>query len=175
MYEIEGVLPAFSRRRAWVQGRVIALLVAIAVVMGIPDVHAQEVGVENVYLEPGRPAMAVYMLGDVGRPGKWRVNTDMRLFDLLAVALPVGTGSAGGGKAEVRVELYRVSGNTRTLAFQGSLSPLIVSEEASMPLEAGDVIRVETVVKRGLPLLEILQITTSVATLVLLVVNLVSQ
>ena len=152
-----------------------ALCLAALVVFSARGVAAQgQVGPENVYLQPGQPGMDIYILGDVARPGKWRVTTGAELFDVLAVAVPAGTGGAGGASSRVDVELYRSSGSTRRLVYEGSLDPLITSSEATMSLEAGDVIQVKAIISRPLRLVEVVQVVTGVASLILLVVNLAS-
>lgn len=170
MPETDGSFLARTRTHRWGGGALLALFLLLC----LQPAHAQGGGFENVYVEPGRPAMEVYVLGDVGRPGKWRVTRGISLFDVLAVAVPAGAGALGG-EAEVTIELYRVRGNMRELVFEDDLASLISSADATMPLQAGDVLRVQAVVNRKIPLREILQITTSIASLVLLIVSLASS
>ena len=116
--------------------------------------------------------MEVYVLGDVGAPGKWRVDTEVTLFDLLAVANPGGVGAGG---ADARINLFRSDGITRELVLETDMSELITSNLATTSLQPGDVLRVETVVDRPFPLRETVQTISSVASLVLLIISLTSS
>ena len=150
------------------------MIVLLWVVLGVgaaSPVRAQGTGVENLYILPGRPAMEIYLLGGVSRPGKWRVDTEATLFDVLAVANPTGV----GGNQEVKVQLFRSVGATRSLVLDTSLEEIVAGEQATMPLQADDVLRVETIVDRPFSLLQTIQTVSSVAGLVLLIVNIATN
>lgn len=151
---------------------VLALILVAAAGAAPAQPGSQLTGLENVYVHPGRPAMEVYVLGDVGAPGKWRVDTEVTLFDLLAVANP---GGVGAGREDARVHLFRSDGITRELVLETNMSELITSNLATTSLQPGDVLRVETVVDNPFPLQQTIQTVTSIASLVLLIISLTSN
>jgi hypothetical protein len=118
-----------------------ALVAALAVPLAA---SAQDVpSVENVYARPGYPTVAIYVIGQVATPGKWRVEDGAPLMDLLAAVRPVMAGPEREGITErVRVRLYRESGGARQLAVDSELETLLLGSQGVTPLRDGDLLQV---------------------------------
>lgn len=134
--------------------------------------------VENVYARPGYPTVAVYVLGDVTTPGKWRVEEGAPLLDLLAVTGPVNPRPASAGVEEsVRVRLYRQSGpGSRQLTVDSDLEPLLLGSLAATPLREGDLLRVVrevTEARNRISFIDVLNVIGTIASLAVLTTTLI--
>jgi hypothetical protein len=99
--------------------------------------------VENFYARAGYPTVAVYVMGQVATPGKWRVEDGLPLMDLLAVTRPTNASPDRAGVEErVRVRLYREIAGGRQLTLDSELEPLLLGAQAETPLREGDLVHV---------------------------------
>ena len=144
-------------------------------------VFAQDAGqttMENQYARPGHPTMVIYVLGDVGITGRWRVEREAQLLDVLAVARPAAITTEDSQSLEdVRVKVYRGSDDGRALVFNEPIESLLTSSNASLRLEEGDVVVVDLIEKVNATnsFREVLQIVTGVASLVLTAIALATR
>lgn len=141
---------------------------------GIASSHAQDTGqlaLENVYARAGHATMVIYVGGDVALPGRWRVETEAELLDLLAVARPTEIMVENNPTIEkVGVQVYRGANDGRSLVFDEPFQSLLTSSSASLRLEEGDFIVVDIVEREessSIGLSDILTIATGVASLLL--------
>ena len=138
-----------------------------------------EAAMENLYARPGHPTMVIYVLGDVEITGRWRVEREVQLLDLLAVARPSVVMTEGSQTVEdVRVKVFREADQGRRLAFDEPMESLLTSVHASLVLAEGDVVVVDLIEKQvstTVGFREILAIATSVASLVLTAVALATR
>ena len=158
------------------------LVVSFVLLLAVLPASAQGTGLaamENLYARPGHPTMVIYVLGDVATTGRWRVEREVQLLDLLAVAGPLVVLTEESETVEdVRVKVFREADQGRRLTFNESIESLLTSANASLLLEEGDVVVVDIIEKRQsttVSLREVLAIATSVASLVLTAVALATR
>lgn len=135
-------------------------------------------GMETLYARPGHPTMVIYVMGDVGTSGRWRVEHEVKLLDLLAVAQPAVIMTEESPSVEdVRVQVYRGSDQGRTLTFDESIESLLTSSSAGLPLQEDDIVVVDLIDKSqsSRTIQTVLQIVTSVASLVLSAIAVASR
>jgi protein involved in polysaccharide export with SLBB domain len=153
-----------------------ATLVAALCIAASASAQPVAASVENTYARPGYPTIAVYVIGDVVGPGKWRVEEGAPLLDLLTVTRPLSPPPSSGGVVQsVHVRLYRQSDSgSRQLAVDSELEPLLVGSLAATPLRDGDLLRVVTEVtepRSRMSFSEILSIVGTLASLAVLAVS----
>lgn len=137
----------------------------------LPDNMGTDLAVE--YARPGRATMTVYLWGDLGTPGVWRVERDVDLIDLLSAARVSGIGrDAAGVASENTLHIYRGPGSDRQQIYEVELEQLL-GEGADYPdLSEGDVLVIETKQRQRFGLQEASQLVTTISTLTLLVLQL---
>jgi len=125
------------------------------------------------YAMPGRTTIDVNVLGAVGKPGVWKISSDVDLIELLSVVQVPGTGRDEAGLREnVMINVYRTVEGVRTSAYSESLEQ-ILSFGAGVPtLENGDVLVVITHTRKGFGFQRVIQTITAAASLSLLILRL---
>jgi len=100
--------------------------------------------------DPGQPSMIVYIWGDVGNAGIWRVNRDVDFIELLSAARPVGVGvERARQRQRVSIRVYRIIDGDRSMIYNQQLNE-ILEEGLSLPdLTDEDVLEVRTRERRG--------------------------
>lgn len=158
------------------------LVVSFILLFAVLPVSAQGTGLaamENLYARPGHPTMVIYVLGDVAITGRWRVEREVQLLDLLAVAGPSVVMTEQSETVEdVRIKVFREADQGRRLTFNEPIESLLTSANASLLLEEGDIVVVDLIEKPAsttISLREVLSIATSVASLVVTVVALATR
>lgn len=157
---------------------ILVLLLSI----GISSSYGQDTGqsaLENVYARPGRATMVIYVGGDVALAGRWRVETDAELLDVLAVAGPTEIVVENNPTIQkVGVQVYRGSNGGRSLVFDEPFQSLLTSSSASLRLEEGDFIVVDIVEREestSIGVTEVLTIASGVASLVLAAITIATR
>lgn len=114
----------------------------------------------RVFARPGQNTIQVLVIGNGGQSGLYKIGADTDLARLLALS----GGASGGGRTETTIRLYRPQDGQRELVFEAELNRLIEESGSSPALQAGDVIQIESVERRGFGWRDALQIVTAVAT-----------
>lgn len=99
----------------------------------------------NQYARSGRPTITVFIWGEVGTPGVWRVEPDVDLIELLSVVRVTGIGvDEVGTRRRTILRIYREEGGQRSEIYNVPLER-IVSEGGAYPaFQDGDVLEVVT-------------------------------
>lgn len=126
----------------------------------------------RIFAQPGEPTVQVLVLGD-GATGMYVVGADTDLVELLALT---GTGATGSGSADVvrdvTVRLMREQGGQRAIVYEQEFEGFL-SNPASYPrLQDGDIFTVEVEQRRRLGLREVLEVSSRLASITLLVLRL---
>jgi len=102
------------------------------------------------FRDPGEPSMRVYIWGDVGSAGIWRVNRDVNFIELLSAARPGGVGvERARQRQRVSIRVYRIVDNERRMIYDEQLNE-ILEEGLRLPdLTDEDVLEVRTQERRG--------------------------
>lgn len=156
--------------------------------MGVSPAAAQNVGAfggetpsyVNEFYRPGRPTMLIYVLGQVGQPGMWRVEENVDLIDLLAAAgLPaLGQEGAAGARARYVLHIYRGPREQREAVYSEPIGRILAEGSSYPPLEPGDILIMEQDVSRRVTvgqIFEYVRTVTSLISLYLLVRSLTSD
>lgn len=126
----------------------------------------------HIFAQPGEPTLEVLVLGDAAT-GIYVVGTSTSLIELLALT---GSGSSSGQSAdvsrEVTIRLLREQGGSRTIIYEKEFEGFL-SEPASYPtLQDGDLFTVEVKQNRRVGLREVLEVSSRLASITLLVLRL---
>lgn len=116
-------------------------------------------------------AITVDVWGAVGRTGRLEVKPQSTLLDVIAEAGGPALGSGGAGA--VRVSLSRSAGSRRDVVYEGTLEDL--SDQAPPLVEPGDIVTVSVRDRSTLTWENGLRIVSSVASITVLVLQLVRQ
>jgi hypothetical protein len=97
------------------------------------------------FRDPGEPSMRIFIWGDVGNAGIWRVNRDVDFIELLSAARPGGVGMERARRRQrVSIRLYRVVDGDRRMVYDKPLNE-ILEEGLRLPdLTDEDVLEVRT-------------------------------
>lgn len=102
------------------------------------------------FFEPGEPSMRVYIWGDVGNAGIWRVSRDVNFVELLSAARPGGVGQERARRRQrVSIHVYRVIEGERRMIYEEPLSDMLEEGLRLPDLEGEDVVEVRTREQRG--------------------------
>lgn len=139
--------------------------------------HAQNVGTDlpfiNTFARPGQPTIQVYILGSVGASGIWRIEPQTDLIELLSAARVAGIGQDQPDyRQRVNLRIYRAIEGDRQKIYDEQLNNVLAEGAAYPPLQAGDVIEVETERRRTIGLALLSQIVGAASSLTLLVLRL---
>ncbi|MEM8556261.1 MAG: hypothetical protein AAGG50_00305 [Bacteroidota bacterium] len=160
--------------------RVLVLLcVALAT---LPAAHAQSgtpgidggTGLAAVfsYVPPGIPAMEVDLWGAIRQPGRYRVPRTMELLDVLSLAGgPVIGTDEEGRTQEAIVRVSRDGASGRDLIFEAQLADVERGTMVPPDMLEDDIVSVQVRVRARLYWRDVLSVTTSVAALTLLFLN----
>lgn len=127
----------------------------------------------HVFAQPGEPTLEVLVLGDAAT-GIYVVGTNTTLIELLALT---GSGSSSGQSADVRrevtIRLMREQGGSRRVVYEQEFSSFLAEPGSYPALQDGDLFTVEVKQHRRTGLREVLEITSRLSSITLLVLRLV--
>lgn len=128
----------------------------------------------HIFAQPGEPTVEVFVLGDASS-GVYVVGETTNLLELLALT---GAGASVVDDADyvrdATVRLMREQGGTRAVIYERPFDSFL-AEPASYPqLQSGDIFTVEVKQRRKLGLIDVVQVTSSLASITLLVLRLAS-
>lgn len=126
----------------------------------------------RIFAQPGEPTVQVLVLGD-GATGMYVVGASTSLVELLALT---GTGATATGSADVvrdvTVRLMREQGGRRAVVYEQEFEGFL-SEPGTYPtLQDGDIFTVEIQQRRRVGLREVLEVSSRLASITLLVLRL---
>lgn len=127
----------------------------------------------RVFAQPGEPTVQVLVLGQ-GATGMYIIGADTDLVELLALT---GTGASEVTSDEVArtvtVRLMREQGGQRAVVYEREFDDFL-SDPGSYPsLQDGDVFTVEVEQRRRFGAREVLDVTSRLASITLLVIRLI--
>ena len=126
----------------------------------------------NQYARTGRPTIDVFIWGEVGTPGLWRVEPDIDLIELLSVARVTGVGLEEPDiSRRVSLRIYREEGGQRSEIYSQQLDHILTGGRAYPTLQDGDILEVVTRRRRRLGLQTVTQIVGTAASLTLLILR----
>lgn len=145
-----------------------------------PAAHAQ-VGIDGgtgtatvyAYIPPGQPVKEVDVWGAIRQPGRYRIPRDMELLDLLTLAGGpiIGTDEEGQSQeAVVRISRAQEDGE-RVQIYEAQLDEITYDSRNVPDLLEEDIVSVQVRVRARLYWRDVLSVTTSVAALTLLFLN----
>jgi protein involved in polysaccharide export with SLBB domain len=124
------------------------------------------------YAEEGRTTIDVYVWGAVGRPGIWKVASDVDLIELLSVAQVPGVGEVDASIDQtVMLQIYRTQGGRRQTVYSEQLDMILASGQAYPALQEGDIVEVITRRRKRFGLQVVSQLVGTAASLVLLIIR----
>jgi hypothetical protein len=102
------------------------------------------------FRDPGAPSMRVYIWGDVGNAGIWRVNRDVDFIELLSAARPGGIGMERARRRQrVSIRVYRIIDGERRIIYDQRLNEMLEEGLRLPDLSDEDVLEVRTRESRG--------------------------
>ena len=142
---------------------------ALAAYGQIPD---EEETYSYRYAELGRTTIDVYVWGAVGRPGIWKVASEIDLIELLSVAQVPGVGQEDAAMNQtVELRIYRTEAGKRKTIYTEKLDLILASGQAYPALQDGDVVEVVTQRRSRFRLQTISQLVGTAASLSLLIIR----
>lgn len=102
-----------------------------------------------VHVLPGEATVVVSVWGTVQRPGTYEVSAGTDMGEVLSLAggpilAPLRQVADTDVDREVRVRLYRVAGEARTMLYDAPLAEMVSAPGAYPTLADGDVVEVQT-------------------------------
>jgi len=160
----------------------IAALVCAFVLSATPDAHAQFVANPaevvaggtsyRTFYRPGEDLIRVQVLGDIGS-GIYVIGANTTLVELLSLAGGTPLGDRGAEvEQNVTIRVLREDGGQRTIIYEADSDQLLSRPDQYPTLTNGDLVTVQTQLRRRYNLRETLQIVSSVASLALLALRL---
>jgi protein involved in polysaccharide export with SLBB domain len=126
----------------------------------------------RVFVRPGEPIIRVQVLGDVGS-GLYAVGANTTLSELLALAGGAPLSDANVYVARtITVRVFREQGAQRRPIYESTLENLLQEPGQYPTLEDGDLLTVETELRRRFNLRETIQLVSSLASITLLALRL---
>lgn len=148
-------------------------LLAAAPAVAQPLTATQPVAVYR-YAEPGQPTMEVSVWGAVRIPGRYQVQPDTDLLELMSFAGgPVLQPDRSDADQRVIVTVTRQEGGQRSVLLEKTVPELTSSPEALPALQQGDIVTVNAEIKNRLQLRDFAVFTSTLASLTLVVLRLV--
>ena len=127
------------------------------------------------YAEPGRPTIELSVWGAVRIPGRYQVEPDTDLLELLSYAGgPVLQTERAETKQRVNVVLSRGQGGEREVLLESTIPDLVRRTEALPGLREGDIVTVTIETKNRFQLRDAAVFTSTLATLSLVIIRLTS-
>lgn len=124
------------------------------------------------YAQRGATTIDVYVWGAVGRPGIWKVESDIDLIELLSVAQVPGVGQQDPSITQrVRLRIYRMEGGKRRTVYSQQLDLILASGEEYPSLQEGDIVEIVTQRRQRFGLQGVSQIIGTAASLSLLIIR----
>lgn len=126
----------------------------------------------RIFAQPGEPTVQVLVLGD-GATGMYVVGAGTSLVELLALTgAGVGSGTSSDVVRKATVRLMREQGGQRVVVYEQEFSNFL-SEPGSYPtLQDGDIFTLEIEQRRRVGLREVLEVSSRLASITLLVLRL---
>jgi hypothetical protein len=126
------------------------------------------------YAAPGEPTMDIRVWGTVGSTGVYQVEPDTNLLELLTLAGgPAIPAESDRTVQTVHVELIRNPTGARTVVLKTTLNELTNQDTLFPDLQDGDLVVLTLETRQRFTWREVLSVTSSVASLALLVLRLV--
>ena len=124
----------------------------------------------NTYARPGRATHTIYVWGAVSQPGIWRVEKSAELVEFLSVVRPSGFGvESSGTNQSVVIRIRRSNGGESRVVHKLTAEELLDLAPSERPsLQAGDVLEVRTVTRRGITFRTISTVVGTLSSLILL-------
>ena len=122
---------------------------------------------------PGEATVKVSVLGSVRVPGVYVVGAGTRLDELFAMTAGTQGRESPEISSDVAISLFREQGETRRLIYHEQLQSMLKQPGMYPALAEGDVLMVETRLRRKFGWREGLSVLTAVGTLALIVERLV--
>jgi hypothetical protein len=124
----------------------------------------------NTYSRPGRATHTIYVWGAVSQPGIWRVEKGAGLVEFLSVVRPSGFGvETPGTNQKVVLRIRRTEGGESRIVHNLTVEELLDIAPGDRPsLQAGDVLEVRSVSRRGITFQTVSTVVGTVSSLVLL-------
>ncbi len=123
----------------------------------------------NQYARSGRSTITVFIWGEVGTPGVWRVEPDVDLIELLSVVGVTGVGVDEPDMSQrISLRIYREEGGQRSEIYSQQLDHLLTGGRAYPTLQDRDILEVVTRRRRRLGLQTVALIVGTVASITLL-------
>lgn len=149
----------------------------LALLSVVPSGYAQDVlpGSQyiNQYARAGRPTITIFLWGEVGTPGVWRVEPDVDLIELLSVVGVTGIGvDEVGTRRRTILRIYREEGGQRSEIYNVPLERIVSEGRAYPALQDGDVLEVVTRSRGRVSFSLVTQVIGAAAALTLLIIQL---
>lgn len=157
------------------------LVFMVGLVLPISTAHAQSLGSTGgyestgvrVFASPGEATVQVLVLNSMGGSGVFEVGLDTKIDELLVASGMTLTAQSTEERRLVTVRLYREEGRQRTLVYEEPLETMLTEPVNHPRFEEGDVLVVETVIKKkAFTWREGLSLLTSASSILLLVLRL---
>lgn len=124
------------------------------------------------YTRPGRAAITVYLWGEVGSPGIWRVEPDIDLIELLSAARVRERVDEPGISQLTSLRIYREEGGQRNEIYNQPMDQILSEARTYPTLQDGDILEVVIRRRRRIGLQTIAQAVGAVSSLTLLILRL---
>jgi len=164
---------SFSRRLVPVLGLALLVGVCLPFLCYGQQQPPGESEIIQEFARPGQPTIIIYLWGNVGASGLWRVEPSVDLISLLSAAQVPGIGKNSPGiRRTYYVNIYRGSEGNRQQVYREKLSNLLNQGAVYPQLKAEDVIEVEQRDRRSIGLRTISSIVGTASSMTLLILRL---
>ena len=125
----------------------------------------------HIFAKEGEATIELILLGEVGAPGIYVVNTDVELDELIALSGGYPLISSSDADVTVTIRLFRGEGEGREMLYEASSVDMLSQPGLFPALQEGDVVTVEryTHRRRRINILQLISVATSVTSLILLI------
>ncbi len=120
------------------------------------------------FAEPGEPTVRILVLGDEMN-GIFEVGSRMRLDELVALAGQNGPGAVQEGRREVKIRVLRETDGRREAIYESDYEWLLMEPTRYPELRDGDILSIETKIKRRINWRDGLSILSSLSSIVLII------
>lgn len=167
--------------------RTLLLVGALLTVASLPEARAQFTGTPTVFnpaeqvaggtayrtfYRPGEDLIRVQILGDIGS-GIYVIGAGTTLIELLSLAGGTPLGDRGAEiDQEVTVRVLREANGVRSVIYEADAERLLTRPDQYPALQNGDLVTIQTRLRRRYNLRETLQIVSSLASIALLAIRL---
>lgn len=128
------------------------------------------------YAEPGDVTMFVNLWGTVRDPGLYEIPQGTTLSHLLSLAGgPIVSPREDRQDRVIQVRLFRAQGPVRKLFLESEMENEVIAASQDPPLVDGDVVTVETVVRRRFSWRDVFPIVAAVGTVAIAIERIASS